>query len=397
VPETEILCPFCNSRIEGAIDRTKPTCPRCEAPLPAGIVEKLPSAPAPPPPMPTVPGKSKTILAVLGLMAFMAALTAAYALWTKDFRRQNDVKKGFVAAPAASQAPAEMNALGLIPAKCNVLGAVNLADLRANPVAKKALFEQPPRSVAWLAEQLKEATGLTLDDLDQVALGIEVADKLPNIYVVVQTRAAYDRQAVLKPFAPAKPHMLRDRPLVQFPLPRLGDGVVWCVSERHLAFLFRIVPGKLEEGELEAIPKRPRQKLEGSSDAVKKLVSERVDKESFAWLAGDLSLAAGLLDFLAIAGARIEPYRPLLGAKAVALNVKTDQDVVVLAHVLPGSAKEAEALANSLRDFDWRGESSKKVETTPPDAAALPWVSLQLRYRPDTVRELLERGPGMKK
>src|SRR6185369_9192437 len=137
-----------------------------------------------------------------------------------------DLKKGFIAAAAVSEAPDEMSALGLVPARCNIIGAANFADLRGNPVAKKAFLEETPRSILWLGDRLKNATGLTLDDLDQVALGVEMTDKLPKIFVIVQTRAAYDSQAVLKSFSTAKgltKLSLRNRPLVRFPLPRLGD------------------------------------------------------------------------------------------------------------------------------------------------------------------------------
>ena len=325
----------------------------------------------------------------------MAALTVAFTFWTQGFRRQNDFKKGHIATDPASSIPDEMTSLGLVPARCNVLGAINLADLRANPVAKKAFLDQPPRSLVWLADRLKDATGLSLDDLDQIAVGIEMTDQLPKIFVVVQTRAAYDPQAILKSFAPAKTQSLRNRPLVRFTLNPVGDGIAWCVSDRHIAFLFRVEPGKLDD--LESIPVRPRQKLEGSSDAIRALVKDRVDKQSLAWLAADLAPASGMLDFLNVVGARVEPYRPLLDAKALAINIKTDRDVVVLGHVLARSPKDIKKLEDCLRDFDWRGESSKKVEATPPDAGADPWVTLQLRYEPATLRELLERGPGFKK
>jgi hypothetical protein len=391
--ETDILCPFCNSRIDGLVEQMKPTCPRCDAPLPANVVAKLNTA-APPKetaPRPAAPGKTRTIAAILGIMALMAAITTGFALWTKEFRRQNDLKKGFIATLPASQEPEEMSVLGLVPARCNVLGAVNLADVRANPVAKKALFEPPPRSIEWLTDRLKDVTGMSPNDLDQVAVGVEMADKLPKIFVLVQTRAAYDPQAILKAFAPAKAQLLRGRPLVRFPLWHVGDGVVWCVTDRHLAFLFQLGPAALDE--LEAIPVRPRLKLEGSPEAVRTLVKERVDKQSLAWLAAADLGSSAVVDFLGLAGAKVEPYRPLLATKAVTISVKTDTDVVVLGQALPKSASEAETLAAKLRDADWRGEASKKVAPAPADAAA-PWVSLQLRYEAGKIRELLERGPG---
>jgi hypothetical protein len=416
MPEADTICPFCNSRIAGPVDRAKPICPRCEAPLPQALVDNLsrrqeqtaitatPLANNLPTSnggtkiaveMPAIPGKKKTITVIFGIMAMMALLTAGYALWTKDFRRQNDIKKGFVPIEPISQSPEEIATLGLLPPECNLLAVVNVADLRKNPVAKKAFFDEPPRSIVWLADQLNEATGLTLDDLDHVAVGALMADKLPKIFVIVQTRTAYDPQRMLKAFAPAKPVSLRDRPVVRFPLWHVAEGMAWGMSERHIAFSFAAGLGQLKD--LEAIPPRPRPKLDGFSDAVQALVKERVDKQSLAWLAVDLVPAAGLIDALSVLGARVEPLQPILGSKALTVSFKTDADFVVLGQILPRSAKEAEALAEKLRDIDWRGEASKKIELTPLEAKAEPWVTLQLRYEPAKVRELLERGPGFQK
>lgn len=393
--ESSVVCPYCNSQIDGVADRAKPVCPRCEAQLATAIVEKLPvkmtAAPLREPI--TVPGKKKTLAAILGIMALMASITIGYSLWTQKFRRLNDFKKGIVLTEPASQTPDELNTVGLLPARCNIIGAVNLADLRGNPVAQAAFLEQAPRSLAWLREQLKDASGLALDDIEQISLGVEITEKPPKIFVIVQTKAPYDPQAVVKSFPNVKALSLRGRPLVRFPLPYVGDGVAWCLGERHLAFLFRVEQGPLDD--LEAIPVRPRAKLDGSSDALKTLVKERVDKQSLAWLAADMAPAAGFADFLSLVGAKVEPYRPLLDSKAFTLTIKADSDIVVLAQVRPNSAKGMKALEETLRDVNWRGETSKKIETTPPDEE--PWVTLQLRYAPAAIRELFSQGPLFKK
>jgi hypothetical protein len=393
--ETPIVCPFCNSQISAVADRAKPICPRCEAPLAPALISRLGSlAPARPTPL-VVPGKRLTLLTVLGVMTLMTAVTIGYTFWTQSFRRQNDFKKGFVVSEPTEQAPDELLTVGLLPARCNVIGAVNVAELRSNPLLKEAVFEKTPRSIDWLREQLKNGSGLALEDIDQISLGIELTEKMPKIFVIVATKSPYDPQAVVKAFAPAKALALRNRPLVRFPLPYVGDGVVWCMSDRYLAFLFHFEPRPLDD--LEAIPVRPRPKLEGSSATIQALVKERVDKQSIAWLAADLAPASGLADFLSLTGAKIEPYRPLLNAKALTLNIKTDQDIVVLGQVLAGAPKGMKALEDMLRDANWRGATSTKVEATPLDAAAEPWVTLQLRYAPAAIRELFNQGPGFKK
>jgi len=81
--ETAIVCTFCNSRIDRLIDRTKTLCPRCDAALPASIVEKLGTATGPPNKpveMPASPGRNKTVAAILGVMALMAIVTVGFTL-----------------------------------------------------------------------------------------------------------------------------------------------------------------------------------------------------------------------------------------------------------------------------------------------------------------------------
>lgn len=385
-----IVCPFCNSRLE----RRTPTCPRCDARLPAELTANLPDAApahaAPPPNF--APGKKKTIAAILGIMLTMAAITTGYALWTQSFRRENDHKKGFVAVNPVTQSPEDMTAVNLLPARCTIVGAVNLADVRGNPLIQKALLEKPPRSVGYLVDQLKDA-GLSLDNLDQVAVGLDIADVPPKIYVIAQTRGPYDENAVVKAFAPHKSSSLRNRPLVQYPLPQLGQGAAWCLGERHVAFVFRFEPNPAD---LAAIPDpdRPRTKLEGSSKKLQSLVREHVDKQSTLWLAGDLEKKDGLDALLLFADTR--PYKDFLEARALTLSVKGDEDLVLVAQVLAGSAKSAKAIEARLQEFDGRGEKSKKVVVAPDDAPE-PWVTMQLRYEPAAIAEILSKGPAFKK
>lgn len=387
--DVAIVCPFCNSRLE----RRSPTCPRCDARLPDELTANLPDVAVAesPPPANFAPGKRKTIAAILGIMLTMAALTTGFVLWTKDFRRDNDHKKGFVAVNPATQSPEDMTVVNLLPARCTIVGAVNLADVRGNPLIKKALLEKPPRSVGFLIDQLKDA-GLSLDNLDQVAVGLDVAEVPPKIYVIAQTRGPYDENAVVKAFAPHKVTSLRNRPLVQYPLPQIGHGVAWCLGERHVAFVFRLEPNAAD---LAAIPDRPRTKLEGSSKKLQSLIRDQatLDQQSTLWLAADLEKKDGLDALLVFADTR--PYKEFLDARALTLSVKGQEDLVVLARILANSAKSAGVIEAKLNEMDARGEKSKKVFVAPPEAE--PWVTMQLRYEPAAIAEILGKGPGFKK
>lgn len=393
-----VLCPYCNAQVDGVRDPAKPVCPRCESPLPASVAQRFSLAGevtsrsvAEPDPR---TANRKTARMVLGVMAAMALIAVGFTLWTKNFRRENDHKKGYTPTEALTQAPDEAASLGYIPIRCNILGAINLVDARANKVIKAALLDDPPRSLAFLRDQLKDSTGLTPDDIDHVAIGVELTDQAPKILVVLQTKVVYDSAAILKVFGDKKPQSLRGRPMVRFSLPQVGQGAMWCFGDRFIAFLIHI-EGRAAE-EFEAIPKEPRKNIEGLPDSIQRMFAEKVDKQAIAWLAADMSRAAGLVDFLTIVGARIEAYRPVLESKAVVVNMKTDTDVVLLTNVLAGSDKAMPAIEASLKNLDWRGAKSVKIDSPPPEAKAPPWVTMQLRYEPKAIWELLSKGPAKK-
>ena len=308
---------------------------------------------------------------ILGAMASMAALAAIFILSTKSQRRDNDFKKGYAHAAPTSQTPGDLSALGFVPARCNFLAGISLADLRQNPDAVKAFLELSV--LAPVADLIQEFTGLKLDQIDQIAGGAEMTDKLPKAYLIVQTRANYDANEILKK-ATAK-QSLRGRPVAKFPLPKIGEAVVWCMSDRHIAVLLRIEPGNLDD--LQPIPPQPRRNLEGSSDAVRALVKDRLSRQSLAWAVGDLASAVGLRDLLAFVPRRIDGLPTLLNARgfAVSLTFTAEREWQIFAQAEAASPQHAVELEKLLNGFDWGGPKSLKV-----DASAPPWIQTQVRY-----------------
>jgi hypothetical protein len=390
-----VYCPFCNSALDrSAVNLAKPTCPRCDAGLPGDVVEALRDRPsgvaAPPVVRPVVPGKAKTLAAILGLMAVMATIAAIFIINTVKTRRDHDYRKGFSPAPVTSQAPAELSVLGFVPARCNLLAGVNLADIRANPLAKEALLEKGPRTIASLGDRLETYTGLTLDDIEQVAVGMELTEKMPRLYILLATRRAYDPAAVIKHVGSAKKETLRGRPVARFDLFNVGEGFVWCLGDRLLAIALRVEPGPLSD--LEAIPREGRKQLEGTEAKLRQLVQKDIPTQSLAWIAGDLGPASGLSDFLSIINARTEGWQPLIDAKMFAISLRADRDLSIDGQLLARSAKDMKKAEAAMKKLDWRNGKTATIVVSPEDRE--PWLSFQARYDADGLRRLFASGIG---
>ena len=366
-----MFCPYCNSSLANL---STPRCPRCDERLPESMIANLPIGAVPSAAIasePIPPGKAATLKFILGAMACMAAIAFVFILSTKTFRRDNDFKKGYAKAAPTSRIPGDLPVLGLVPARCNFLAGVSLADLRQDPEAAKAFFQNP--SLVPMAEVVNDLTGLRLEDLDQIAVGAEMTDKLPKVYLIAETRTKYDANNVLKK-ATSK-QMLRSRPVAKFPLPKIGEAVVWCMDDRHIAVLLRIEPGNLDD--LQSIPPLPRRNLEGSPDYVRSLVNDRLSRQSLAWAVGDLASAVGLRDLLAFVPRRIDGLPTLLDARgfAVSLTLTAEREWQIFAQVEAFSPKNSGELEKLFGAFDWGGPKSLKV-----DASAPPWIQTQVRY-----------------
>jgi hypothetical protein len=392
-----IVCLYCNAVLtpDPVTGAAPATCPRCDARLPTdastAVRSGTPAATAAPKTS-VGAGNTRTLLVLLSMMALIAIGTAIYIYCSQYIRRGHDFKPmPSTPAPPTAAPPAERALVGWLPAHCNVVAAVHVADLRANPTANKALLSSDgPARIASLSKLLEAQTGLTIDYLDEVVVGMETSGDYPKIYILLRTRRAYDLAAVLQHVDRSKAESVRGRPVGRFSAFNIVEGFVWPVGERMLAIVLRVQQGPLVE--LEAIPQEPREKLAGSSETLRKLVDE-LPGQSLAWMAGDVEKDS-LFDLLSVFQARTDGLKALLEAKAFRVSLTADADVTLQgAFLMPSSAKMAEARPK-LEALDWRGPKSLKIETSPADAA--PWVFVQARYDAAGIRKVMQSAIGAK-
>jgi hypothetical protein len=383
-------CPYCNAPV-AAVAPGSPRCARCGEPLPPGLAETAPSAslsePAEQPAL-TPPGRGRTVAVVLTVMVAMAGIGLGYALWTTGFRRANDFRsKQGTPLVLQATAPAHVPALGLLPARSNVIAAINVAELLKQPASRPLLQEPRPALLAGLFAGLEKWTGLTPADIDHIALASEVRSDVPRLTLLLHTRQSYAPYKVAENLAPAQPTKHRNKLLVRFPLDP-GEGLLWAHSERVLAVVLCIDAAKTDD--LDAIPSQPRPGLEGFAEPLRDAIAQRLDKQSALWIAGDLGNSTVISDALSLTGVTTKGWAPLLAAKRFVAGVTPQEDLTLVAHLFTGEAKTAASLKEWLAKRRWPEATSHKVEAPPADAlSSEQWVTLQVRGVVEIVRDLL--------
>ena len=234
-----------------------------------------------------------TALFFVGNMLLVALVVLPYALFTRDFRRSNDPRPksnrhasgpGKDGRPGKARGPAELAALGYLPANSNLIVGVNVADLLREPAGKEFL-EHPswkPLEVAF--RQVEKWTGLKKDAIDCIALGART-DEL-RLTVVIQTKTAYDPALFRTVLDESKPMEHHGRLLYPLLLRPIGQGALWCVGDRTL--LLRLWWDPLGFPEMKAtLPLKARSADEGFSPALRDCLEKRVPREALVWIAGE--------------------------------------------------------------------------------------------------------------
>ncbi|MCI0377203.1 MAG: hypothetical protein L0215_06345 [Gemmataceae bacterium] len=414
-----LACPYCNAQFAAEkLERhsDKACCPRCGEPLPLGVDSRIMSATlhtaisrgdlrpvgtadisAPPEtgtlekPLSMPSSKTRaaanrrTLLVLLGIMTLLAAVGLTYALLTVDYRREKDYRpKKYTHEPVAVAPTGELAGLGYLPAGSNLVVAVNVQALRANPKTR-ALLEPPPPLLDVLLDKVEKHARLKIEEIDHVVLGAELCDKLPQIVVVARTRTPYNRKALADALKPAKATSHLDRPLFAFTT-RPGEGYLWCADDRTLVWLWRL--DAVTKEDLAALPLPPRQGEAAAPVPVQAVIGERVDKHSLVWAAGNLEDAVVLHEMLRLGG-KDTLWKEI---KAFSLSLLHQDDFALMAHCFTGNAKSTPLVRKQLEEWKMPLAKSVKVEAPPADVTepAAQWVTLQLRGDVAAVRDALE-------
>jgi hypothetical protein len=381
-------------------------------------------------------------LFIVGNMLLVALFALPYALLTTGFRRSHDPprktdlnRSGPVKddESAVGRAPAELAALGYLPADSSLVVGVHVAELLREKAGKEFLENPSWKPLELALRQVEKWTGLHRDTIDHVALGARI-DGFPRLTVVVQTRVPYDPASFRVLHDESKPTEHHGRLLYPLLLRPIGQGALWCVGERTLLLTLWWDPAGFPEMK-EALPLKPRRGAEGLTPALRACLEKRLSRGALVWVAGTsppAPLVAAVLPFAR--GAQSTPaalkkvrvfsaaLRFAAGAEEVALAGDLECADVAAAEALqrflqgqkvPGvGAPGVAGPANRVGDQALLGVSVVALGGSPrgaETAAALAalavsspratgsdaerWVSFQVRARPGVLNEAL-RGQG---
>jgi hypothetical protein len=371
---------------------------------------------------------------VLGAMGLMAVVGLAYALATVDFRR--NFRKPVSISPTRERTgagtgvallgPAELPALGYLPADCNFIGAVHVAEILHDPVGRRFLVAPRPAPIEFALANVEQWTGLATEDLDHVVFGTRIEEGGPlQLCLVVRSRQPYRAASIAAAQAVqgTRAGEFRGKALYHLKIP-LDNGLLWCADDRTLVLFVRVDGTRPED--LNAIPERPRVGADGLSPRLRNVLEKRLGKGTLVWLAGHLDRPGILEPLLTLGQTPPDIQRLVTSIQTFAAGLRFQTGITLLAdfHVLDdgGSRRLASFLQRHTAPFAkvvsspsglsgpnlWAaallpcgGTSQLRPLSTlalvnayadaardiPPDEAN--WVTLQVRADGDYIREML--------
>jgi hypothetical protein len=317
--QQSLCCPYCNSTVSLASrpeTGQKIRCPRCdelfsfasreESELQGGNhqLEGTSSEPLGTPPEPTTgfmsaPRRSNRAVAavVLGVMLLMAMAGLTLAWITTQQRRERD-RPTPLSVPAVTRtisiAPARLPALGYLPGDTDVMIGVHVAELMAEPATRNILTKAAAGSANLVTSNLEAWTGLELDKIDHVVLGLRAAERVvPRLTLVVQTREPYDAEEIRAALNAHRRTERKGRTLYRFaPKQTALEVTLWFAGARTL--IMGIIPEDLDE-----VPATPATEM---SAPLHRLLREQTTEGVQIWALGqaaDWQKSLSLLPFAA--------------------------------------------------------------------------------------------------
>jgi hypothetical protein len=333
----------------------------------------------------------RTAAFVVGIMLLMACTGLVLALVTWRDRRSHDTGLSQAkrrsphmiedeAGPVAPVAPDRLAALGYLPRGTSFILAARVVEINSTETGQRLL--RTPVRVGDLAVPLTELvrmTGLEMEQIDHLVLGMKLENRLPLFTLVLRTRQPYDtdelrRQLKAEQIAhEGKKRLYRIR-LSRLPVPL----VVWFADEQTLVL-------GLDDSQVEAAPEKPRTDLSQLPDELQTTIRERHAAVAPLWLAAHAAdwsktLVRPILERLAQ-----KSWPRLREVHTFALWINLDTGITADAVLHCPDARSAAELHEYLRPL--LSSDPKKVRLAREGS----WVLLQMPVDPAVVERLLEK------
>jgi hypothetical protein len=403
---TVLTCPYCNALVPvppGAAAGQSVTCPRCgdAFPLQAAAAALTEPAPETPPgsitnvaPSAALPPRqlSNRLVGgiILAMMLSIAAVALAYALATKDFRRSVDSgvpKKPRRAPPAAIEPlpsgppavkPADLEALGYLPGQADLILTIQTGELLSAPLAPTLIQDGIRIGRTPLnPDHIARLTGMSLQDLDHVVVGVHLDNSVPlHLWVVGRTREPYDADRLRKKLDAQRVAEAGDRVIHRFQTKQMPLPLnLFCPDDRTLVVSFLA-------SDLKNVPATRNEDLDQLNSELVQVIRERVEVSPM-WLAAHVDNWAPVLSNPLLPKYTKEVRVLLAGIRTAGVTLHLDKALTLKAAIHCKDADAARAL-DAFFHAPKQG-ANPSLKTQQDDA----WLSLQVRTDLEGLRKSL--------
>jgi hypothetical protein len=330
------------------------------------------------------------VLAVMGLVA-LAGL--GFALKTWGLRESRHPKSPVELQPARPHIPGDLPALGYLPADCQIMTGVYLAEMRKEPAGVKLLEPPLPGLLGLAINAVEKRTGFKIDDIEHAVFGITLDGIVPQLTAVVRTNRKYTLQEVANAVH-GKPLRHHNLPLFRIKLDPVGGGYLWCADEFTLVMVLRPDAAKIED--MDKIPAKPRKASEGLSEPLQDLLENRL-RFGVIWLAGNIPDPQPIQTLAGLTRLPRSDIALLTKIKSFALGISLQDDVTLSGSLESRDDAAVAPLETYLTKLDFPAAKSRKVIGPPPKAHGpeAHWVNLQIRTDAAGMRKALQAFDGL--
>jgi hypothetical protein len=282
--------------------------------------------------------------------------------------------------------------LGHLPKDTNFVVALRPADLLDEKLGQRLLAVPRPRLIDLALQNVEKWTGQPASNIDHVVVGTSLArpDRIPPLTVVVQTRRTYHPAIIAKALG-SKAITHQERPLFRFHFEPAGDGYLWCLNNRVMVLVVRLIEAvKLED--LDTIAREPYDGASGLAEPMRDVIG-RLDKQSLAWAAGDIA-EPGLVEImLGLLEKGRGPLPFLAQTRSFGVALVPEDKALRVSGALRGRNDNANAqLAALLKNVAIPGvEMRVTAPTADAPATDKGWLLFQMRAPVEKIREWLQR------
>jgi hypothetical protein len=339
------------------------------------------------------------LLALIILDDALALLGKPSPFIPPRWRREAEVARESQPTVVPGVAPAQLAGLRYLPPDTNVILGVHVAEAIREPMGQELLSRFRLGSTSLGISKLEKWTGLRLEDLDQVVVGVRLAEVLPpRLTLVVKTRQPFNPAQLRATMKADRKVERRRRDLYRFPLEKLDgvllEGVLWCPDNRTV--IIGLTPADLDE-----VPIYPVSGLDLLPAAMSQLLNDRLRIGSQLWFIGneeDWSKPVAKMALMMVP----PPEREMLKqVRTLGIWLRLGDSMSLNAAVRCADADAAEHLDKYLAEKGATAAAVLGIFGDPEQARPVvdelartmvrqregDWVDVQARVNPETVRE----------